>query len=106
MLEDTIVVGEVADLVFCYLARIIFSLLVLALVTGAFLAYTLGLAALIGFLPATRKRIFYITVAGAIPVLEPISPSSLTLLGIALRLRLDALSPGLGRLSLLSSISN
>ena len=91
---------------FYCLAYIIFSLLVLALVIGAFLARTLGPVALIGFLPATRERVFYIMVAGAIPALEPISPSSLTLLGIALRLRLDALSLGLGRLSLLSSISN
>ena len=106
LLEDAIVVGEVVNLVFCYLAYIIFSLLVLALVMGAFLAYTLGPAALIGFLPAARERIFRITVAGAIPVSEPISPSSLTLLGVALRLYLDTLSLGLGRLSLLSSISN
>ena len=106
LLEDTIVVGEVADPVFYYLAYIIFSLLVLALVIGAFLARTLGPAALIGFLPTTRKRIFRITVIGATPVLEPISPSSLTLLGVALRLHLDALSLRLGRLSLLSSISN
>ena len=91
---------------FCYLAYIIFSLLVLALVMGAFLAYTLGPAALIGFLPAARERIFRITVAGAILVLEPISLLSLTLLDIALRLYLDTLSLGLGRLSLLSSISN
>ena len=100
------VVGEVADLVFCCLARIVFSLLVLALVTGAFLARTLGPAALIGFLPATLKRVFRVMVAGAIPASEPISPSSSTLLGIALCLRLDALSLRLGRLSLLSSISN
>ena len=91
---------------FCCLACIIFSLLVLALVTGAFLARTLGLAALIGFLPAAREHIFYVTVIGATPASEPISLSSLTLLGVALRLYLDALSLGLGRLSLLSSISN
>jgi hypothetical protein len=92
--------------VFCYLARIIFSLLVLALITGAFLAHTLGPAALIGFLPAAHERIFRIIVIGAIPASEPISPSSSTSLGIALRLRLDTLSLRLGRLSLLSSISN
>ena len=106
LLEDTTIVGEVADLVFYCLAYIIFSLLVLALVIGAFLARTLGLVALIGFLPATLKYIFYITVIGAILVLEPISPLSLTLLGIALRLYLDTLSLGLGYLFLLSSISN
>ena len=91
---------------FCCLACIIFSLLVLALVIGAFLAYTLGPAALIGFLPAARERVFRITVAGAILVSEPISPSSLTLLGVALRLYLDTLGLGLKRLSLSSSISN
>ena len=91
---------------FCYLAYIVFSLLVLALVTGAFLARTLGPAALIGFLPAARERIFRITVVGVILASEPISPSSSTLLGVALRLYLDTLSLGLGRLSLLSSISN
>ena len=91
---------------FCCLAYIIFSLLVLALVTGAFLARTLGPAALIGFLPAACERIFYITVTGATPVSEPTSLSSLTSLGIALRLRLDTLSLGLEHLSLLSSISN
>ena len=106
LLEDATIVGEVADPVFCCLAYIIFSLLVLALVIGAFLAYTLGPAALTGFLPAIRERIFRITVAGATLVSEPISLSSLTLLGIALRLYLDALNLGLGRLSLLSSISN
>ena len=100
------VVGEVADPVFCCLAYNIFSLLALALIMGAFLACTLGLAALIGFLPAIRERIFRITVVGATLALEPISPSSSTLLGIALYLRLDTLSLGLGRLSLLSSISN
>jgi hypothetical protein len=92
--------------VFYYLAYIVFSLLVLALIIGAFLAYTLGLAALIGFLPTIYERVFCITVIGAILALEPISPSSLTLLGIALRLYLDALSVGLGRLFLSSSISN
>ena len=91
---------------FYYLARIVFNLLVLALVIGAFLARTLGLVALIGFLPTIRERIFYITVTGAILVSEPISPLSLTLLGVALRLYLDTLSLGLGRLSLLSSISD
>ena len=91
---------------FCCLAYIIFGLLVLALVIGAFLAYTLGLVALIGFLPTIRKRISYIIVIGAILVLEPISPSSLTLLGVALYLCLDTFSLRLGRLSLLSSISN
>jgi hypothetical protein len=106
LLENTIVVGEVVDLVFYCLAYIIFSLLVLALIIGAFLAYTLGPVALIGFLPTIRKRIFYIIVAGAILVLEPISLLSLTLLGIALRLYLDALSIGLEYLSLSSSISN
>jgi hypothetical protein len=106
LLEDAIVVGEVADPVFCCLARIIFSLLVLALIIGAFLARTLGLVALIGFLPTIYKRIFRVTVVGAIPALEPISPSSLTLLGVALHLYLDALSVGLGCLSLLSSISD
>ena len=106
LLEDAIIVGEVADPVFCYLAYVIFGLLVLALVIGAFLARTLGPAALIGFLPTALKRIFRITVAGAIPALEPISLLSLTLLGIALYLYLDTLSLGLGRLSLLSSISN
>jgi hypothetical protein len=104
LLEDTIVVGEVADLVFYY--YIIFNLLVLALVIGAFLAYTLGPAALIGFLPTMRKYIFYIIVIGAILILEPISPLSSTLLGVALRLYLDALNLHLGYLSLLSSISN
>ena len=99
-------VGEVADPVFCCLARVVFGLLVLALVTGAFLARTLGLAALIGFLPAALKRIFRVTVAGAILASEPTSLSSLTLLGVALRLRLDTLSLGLGRPSLSSSISN
>ena len=88
------------------MAHIIFSLLVLALVIGAFLARTLGPAALIGFLPTTRERVFYIIVIGATLVLEPISLLSSTLLGVALRLYLDALSLGLGRLSLSSSISN
>ena len=106
LLEDTAVVGEVADPVFYCLARNIFSLLALALIMGAFLARTLGLVALIGFLPTARERIFRVTVAGAIPVLEPISLSSLTSLGIALRLYLDALSLGLGHPSLSSSISN
>jgi hypothetical protein len=106
LLEDAIVVGEVVDLVFCCLAYIVFGLLVLALIMGAFLAYTLGPAALIGFLPAIYKHIFCIMVAGATPVSEPISPLSLTLLGIALRLYLDTLSVGLRRLFLLSSISN
>ena len=106
LLEDAIVVGEVVDPVFYCLARIIFSLLVLALVIGAFLARTLGPAALIGFLPTAYERVFCITVAGAIPASEPTSPSSSTLLGVALRLYLDTLSLGLGRLSLLSSISN
>jgi hypothetical protein len=106
LLEDAIVVGEVADLVFCCLAHNVFSLLVLALIIGAFLAYTVGPVAIIGFLPATRKYIFHITVIGAILVSEPISPSSLTLLGVALCLYLDTLSLRLGRLSLLSSISN
>ena len=91
---------------FYCLAYNIFGLLALALIIGAFLAYTLGPAALTGFLPATRERVFYITVAGAILVLEPISPSSLTLLGVALRLYLDTLGLGLGRPSLSSSISN
>ena len=94
------------DPVFCCLAYIVFGLLVLALVTGAFLARTLGPAALIGFLPTARKRVFYIMVAGATPVLEPISPSSSTLLGVALRLYLDTLSLHLGCLFLSSSISN
>ena len=106
LLEDATVVGEVADLVFCCLAHIVFSLLVLALVTGAFLARTLGPAALIGFLPAALKRVFRIMVIGATLVLEPISLSSLTLLGVALYLRLDTLGLGLGCLSLLSSISD
>jgi hypothetical protein len=92
--------------VFCCLAYIVFSLLVLALIIGAFLARTLGPAALIGFLPAACKRIFYVIVIGAILASEPISPSSLTLLGIALYLYLDTLSIGLGRPSLLSSISD
>ena len=106
LLEDAAVVGEVVDLVFCCLAYNVFSLLALALIIGAFLARTLGPVALTGFLPAARERVFRITVVGAILVLEPISPSSLTLLGVALRLRLDALSLGLGRPSLLSSISD
>jgi hypothetical protein len=92
--------------VFYYLAYNIFSLLALALVIGAFLAYTLGPVALIGFLLAVYKRVFYITIAGAILVLEPISLLSSTLLGVALRLYLNALSLYLGHLSLLSSISN
>jgi hypothetical protein len=92
--------------VFYCLARIIFSLLVLALVIGAFLARTLGPAALIGFLPTTRERVFRIMVVGVIPALEPISLLSLTLLGVALRLHLDTLNPRLEYLSLLSSISN
>ena len=91
---------------FCCLAYNIFSLLALALIIGAFLAHTLGPAALIGFLPATRKRIFRVIVTGAILALEPISPLSSTSLGVALYLRLDALSLGLGHLFLLSSISN
>ena len=106
LLEDTIVVVEVVGLVFYCLAYNIFSLLALVLIIGAFLACTLGLAALIGLLPTTRKRIFYIAIIGAIPVSEPISLLSLTLLSIALRLRLSALSLYLGYLSLLSSISN
>ncbi|XTI82056.1 hypothetical protein V2W45_1325712 [Cenococcum geophilum] len=106
LLKDTIVVVEVAGLVFYCLARNIFSLLALVLIIGAFLARTLGLAALIGFLPAIRERIFRVAITGAIPVLEPTSSLSLTLLGVALRLYLNALSLRLGPLSLLSSISN
>ena len=106
MLEDAAVVGEVADPVFCCLARNVFGLLALALITGAFLARTLGPAASTGFLPAARERIFCVTVAGATLVSEPTSPSSLTSLGVALRLRLDTLGLGLGRPSLLSSISD
>jgi hypothetical protein len=92
--------------VFYCLAYNIFSLLALALIIGAFLTRTLGLVALIGFLPAIYRYIFRITVIGAILALEPISLLSLTLLGIALYLYLDALSLRLGYLSLLSSISN
>ena len=91
---------------FCYLAYIIFSLLALALIIEAFLARTLGLTALIGFLPAMPKRVFYITIAAAILVLKPISLLSLTSLGVALHLYFNTFSLYLGRLSLLSSISN
>ena len=106
MLKDAVIVAEVVGLVFYYLAYIIFSLLALALIIKAFLAYTLGLVALIGFLPTVPKRVFYITVTAVILVLEPISLLSLTLLGIALRLCFNTFSLRLGRLSLLFSISN
>ena len=94
------------DLIFCYLAHNVFSLLALVLTTKAFLACTLGTAVLIAFLPTIYKHVFLITVAGTILVLKPISLSSLTLLGVALYLYLDTLSLGLGYLSLLSSISD
>lgn len=105
-LEDTIIIAEIAGPVFCCLAYNIFNLLALVLIIGAFLAYTLKLVALIGFLPTTRKRVFYITVIGAALILEPIFLSSLTLLGVALRLRFNTFSLRLGHLSLLFSISN
>ncbi|XTI94609.1 hypothetical protein V2W45_1335981 [Cenococcum geophilum] len=99
LLEDTVVVAEVAGPVFYYLARNIFSLLALVLIIGAFLARTLGPAALIGFLPAAP-------ITGAAPVLEPISSLSLTSLGVALRLRLNAFGLRLGPLSSSSFISD
>ncbi|XTI91386.1 hypothetical protein V2W45_1333361 [Cenococcum geophilum] len=106
LLEDAAVVAEAAGLVFCCLARNVFGLLALVLIIGAFLARTLGPAASIGFLPAARKRVFRVAIIGATPVSKPISSSSLTLLGVALRLRLNALGLRLGRLSLLSFISD
>ena len=106
LLKDTIVVKEVTDLIFHCLACNVFSLLDLVLTIKAFLAYTLGTAALIAFLPAIYKYIFLITIIGTVPVLKPISLLSLTLLSIALCLYLNTFSLCLGRLSLLSSIPN
>ena len=66
--------------------------LALLLIIGAFLAYTLGAAALTAFLPTTYKQVFYTASTGAILVLKPISLLSLALLGIALYLYFNSFS--------------
>ena len=106
LLKNTIVVREVVDLIFYYLAHNIFSLLALVLIIKAFLAHTLGIAVLTAFLPAIYKYIFLITIVGAILVLKPIYLLFLTLLNIALCLYLNGFSLYLGHLFLLSSIPN
>jgi hypothetical protein len=106
LLKDAIVVEEVVDLVFCYLACNVFSLLALVLIIKAFLAYTLGIVVLIAFLPIIYKHVFFITIIGAILVLKPIFLLSLTSLGVALYLYLNTFSLYLGHLSSLSFISN
>ena len=106
LLKNTTVVKKVVDLVFHYLARNVFSLLILVLIIKAFLIYTLGIVILIAFLPIIYKHIFLITIISTILVLKPISLLSLTLLGVALYLYLNSFGLYLKCLSLLSSIFN
>ena len=106
LLKDVIVIREVTGLIFHNLACSVFSFLALVLIIKAFLAYILKTAALTVFLFTIYKRVFFITIIGAILVLKPIYSLSLTSLGVALYLYFNSFSLYLRHLFLLSFIFN